>query len=136
MLAKVRVCLGSDSMATMKRIEKRMNDVEKWMKRFEEGQGPAKTMDNMNFLVGQTRQLGERLQQAESHINELRGALDGNNQILQQFLEKNEMVPDWKIMMEEIKKEADENAVQEQETESVDAREQTGDGEEVGEGDA
>jgi hypothetical protein len=59
-------------MATLKRVDKRLNDVEKWIKEFENNSGPAQTMDNMNFLVTQTRQLGERMQGADSHINELR----------------------------------------------------------------
>ena len=45
-------------MATLKRVDKRLNDVEKWIKEFEKNSGPAQTMDNMNFLVTQTRQLG------------------------------------------------------------------------------
>ena len=42
-----------------------MNDVEAWVKDFNKGSGPAQTMDNLNWLVGQSRQLGERLQIAE-----------------------------------------------------------------------
>ena len=45
-------------MANMKRLEKRLENVEKWLKDFEKGTGPAQTMDNMNFLVGQTRMIG------------------------------------------------------------------------------
>ena len=33
-------------MATLKRIEKRMNEVEAWIKNFERGEGPKQTMDN------------------------------------------------------------------------------------------
>ena len=38
-------------MANMKRLEKRLENVEKWLKEFEKGTGPAQTMDNMNFLA-------------------------------------------------------------------------------------
>ena len=44
-------------MATAKRMEKRLNIVEDWMKRFEQATGPTKTMDNMNWLVAQLRLL-------------------------------------------------------------------------------
>ena len=91
-------------------------------------------MDNMNFLVTQTRQLGERMQGADSHINELRGALEQNNTILQQFLESNDLVKDWQLYIKEITPEED--AVQEQSTETLDVQEEAGDGEEMGEGDA
>jgi|TARA_R100001530_G_scaffold1347_2_gene2376 uncharacterized protein YoxC len=121
-------------MATLKRVDKRLNDVEKWIKEFENNSGPAQTMDNMNFLVTQTRQLGERMQGADSHINELRGALEQNNTILQQFLESNDLVKDWQLYIKEITPEED--AVQEQSTETLDVQEEAGDGEEMGEGDS
>ena len=58
--------LRSDKMANMKRLEKRLENVEKWLKEFEKGTGPAQTMDNMNFLVGQTRIIGEQMQNLQN----------------------------------------------------------------------
>ena len=124
-----------DKMANMKRLEKRLEAVEQWAKQLEQGAGPAQTMENMNWLVGQTRMLGDRLTQAEQAVGEMQGALQQNNEILQAFLDKNDMIPDWQLYIEELQKEQ-ENAVQESETESLDVQEQTEDGEEVGEGDA
>ena len=122
----------------MKRLEKRLANMEQWAKDLERGSGPAQTMENMNWLVGQTRMLGDRLQQAEQAVGEMQGAIQQNNEILQQFLDKHDMIRDWQVYLEEIQKEAEEqnDAVQEQETKSVDAQEQAEDGEEVGEGDA
>ena len=120
-------------MATLKRVDKRLNDVEKWIKEFEKNSGPAQTMDNMNFLVTQTRQLGERMHGADKHIEELRNALEQNNPVLQQFLESNDLVKDWQLYLKEITPEED--AVQEQSTETLDVQEEAGDGEEMGEGD-
>ena len=125
-----------DNMANMKRLEKRLENMEKWAKALEQGSGPAQTMENMNWLVGQTRMLGDRLTQAEQAVGELQGAMQQNNEILQQFLDNHDMVKDWQVYIEELQKEAEENAVQEQETESLDAQEQAEDGEKVGEGDA
>ena len=124
-----------DKMANMKRLEKRLEAVEQWAKQLEQGAGPAQTMENMNWLVGQTRMLGDRLTQAEQAVGEMQGALQQNNEILQAFLDKNDMIPDWQLYIEELQKEQ-ENAVQESETESLDVQEQTKDGEEVGKGDA
>ena len=109
-------------MATLKRVDKRLNDVEQWIKEFEKGAGPTQTMDNMNFLVSQTRQLGERMQGADGHIQELRGALEQNQQILQQFLEKEDMVKDWQFFIKENftpeeETEESKDAVQEQSAE-------------------
>ena len=122
----------------MKRLEKRLANMEQWAKELERGSGPAQTMENMNWLVGQTRMLGDRLQQAEQAVGEMQGAIQQNNEILQGFLDKNDMIRDWQVFLEELQKEAEENndAVQEQEAESLDAQEQAEDGEEVGEGDA
>ena len=122
-------------MANMKRVEKRLENVEAWVKEFEKGTGPAQTMENLNWLVGQSRMLGDRLQQAEAAIQQLQGALESNNQILQSFLDENDMVQQWQMYVEKVQKEA-EDALQESETESLDVQEQTKDGEEVGEGDA
>ena len=123
-------------MANLKRVEKRLENVEAWLKNFEKGTGPAQTMENLNWLVGQSRMLGDRLQQAEGAVGELQGVLEQNNKILQAFLDENDMVKDWQMYVEKLQKEAEENAVQESEAESMDAQEQAEDGEEVGEGDA
>ena len=123
-------------MATLKRLEKRMNDVEAWVKDFNNSQGPKQTMDNLNWLVGQTRQLGDRLTTTEQQAMQMQQAIEQNSQIVNDFVEKNELVHDWQAFLAELQKEAEENAVQEQETESLDAQEQAGDGEEVGKGDA
>jgi Mg2+ and Co2+ transporter CorA len=122
-------------MVTLKRLEKRMNEVESWVKEFNNANGPKQTMDNLNWLVGQTRQLGERLAQTEQSAMQMQQGMEQNAQIVNEFVEKHEMVHDWQAFITEIQKEA-QNAVQESETESLDVQEQTEDGEEVGEGDA
>ena len=123
-------------MATLKRIEKRMNDVEAWVKDFEQGQGPAQTMENLNWLVGQTRQLGERLNQTEQQAMQMQEALQKNAEIVNTFIEDHEMVADWQTYLTKLQEEAEKDALQESETESLDVQEQAEDGEEVGEGNA
>ncbi len=113
-----------------------MNDVEAWVKDFNNANGPKQTMDNLNWLVGQTRQLGERLSATEEQAMMMQQSMQQNAEIVQNFMEKHEMVHDWQTHIAELQKEAEENAVQESETESLDVQEQTEDGEEVGEGDA
>ena len=123
-------------MVTLKRLEKRMNVVEEWLKDFEKGSGPAQTLDNLNWLVGQCRTMGAQMQQMGDQNQELMMQLQQNHQLLQEFLDEKEMIMDWQIFVESKQKEADENAVQESKTESMDVQEQTKDGEEVGEGDS
>ena len=122
-------------MATQKRIEKRLELVEKWIKGFQNETGPRQTMENMNWLVGQTRMLGERLTTAEQAAGEMQNAIQQNSQVVQKFVEANDLVRDWQLFLEELQKET-EDAVQEQEAKGLDAQEQAKDGEEVGEGDA
>jgi len=125
-------------MANTKRIEKRLQKVEDWAKAFEKETGPRQTMENMNWLVGQTRLLGERLQQSEGGVQELQNALNSNSQVLNQFLEQHDMVRDWQMFLEGLQAEAQQedenNAVQESGSEEMDAQEQTDDGEGMGEG--
>jgi len=120
-------------MATLKRLEKRMNEVEDWVKDFNAGQGPAQTMDNLNWLVGQTRMLGDRLRETENQAMQMQEAIQQNGEIVNKFIEENELVQDWQAYLAELQKEAEENAVQESETESLDVQEQAEDGKEVGE---
>ena len=117
----------------MKRLEKRLENVEKWLKEFEKGTGPAQTMDNMNFLVGQTRIIGEQMQNMQKQNMELQNILQDNSVMLQEFLEEQDAVLDWQGFVSK-KNEERQNALQESETESLDAQEQAEDGEEVGEG--
>ena len=113
-----------------------MNDVETWVKEFNTANGPKQTMDNLNWLVGQTRQLGDRLSSTEQQAMQMQQAIEQNSQIVNDFVEKHDMVHDWQAFITELQKEAEENAVQEQETEGLDVQEQAEDGEAVGEGDA
>jgi len=122
-------------MATQKRIEKRLGLVEEWIKGFQNETGPRQTMENMNWLVGQTRMLGERLTTAEQAAGEMQNAIQQNSQIVQKFVEDNDLVRDWQMYLEELQKE-NEDAVQESEAKSLDVQEQAEDGKEVGEGDA
>jgi Mg2+ and Co2+ transporter CorA len=122
-------------MATLKRLEKRMNEVEGWVKEFNNSNGPKQTMDNLNWLVGQTRQLGERLAATEQQAMQMQQAIEQNGQIVNDFVEKHELVHDWQAFIAELQKEQ-EDAVQESEAESLDVQEQAEDGEEMGKGDA
>jgi hypothetical protein len=78
---------------------------------------------------------GERLQATEQNLMQLQQGMQSNTEIVQDFVEKNDLVHDWQAHLAEIQKE-NEDALQEQETESLDVQEQAGDGEEMGEGDA
>ena len=85
-------------------------------------------MDNLNWLVGQTKQLGERLQGTEQQAMAMQNALEQNAKIVEGFVEKHELVADWQAYLAELQKEAEEeDAVQESSTEEVSEQEQTED---------
>ena len=122
-------------MATAKRMEKRLSIVEDWMKRFEQATGPTKTMDNMNWLVAQLRLSSEQMDTQNSQLSEMSEVLQRNSQIVQDFVDEQDIVMEWQSFISRLQAEQEEqnNAVQVEETESVDAREQAEDGSEVGE---
>ena len=112
----------------MKRVEKRLENVENWLKQFEQSAGPKQTMDNMNWLVGQSRLLGDRLQQAEAAINQLNAALERNSEIVGTFMDEQDCVMEWQGYLAKLEAEAkEEDAVQESSAEEVSVQEQTED---------
>ena len=112
-----------------------MNEVENWVKSYEKGTGPSQTMDNLNFLVGQTRMLADQMQNLTKQNQELNAILQSNHAYLEEYLEKEDMVISWQTFLETKNKEK-QDALQESETESLDVQEQTQDGKEMGEGNA
>ena len=121
-------------MATLKRVEKRLEAAEKWMKEFEKNTGPRAILDNMNWLVEQCRVMGKNIDEHRQQLNLAQQQFQTNEAVLGSFLESNDLVMDWQAHAAKMQEK--QNAVQEQETESVDAQEQANDGEEMGDGDA
>jgi hypothetical protein len=121
-------------MATAKQMDKRLAKVEDWLKAFDKSTGAKTTMDNMNWLVGQLRALGGRMQEMEGQMQMMDGQLSQNHQAVDEFLNENDLIMDWRIFLEKKNKEA-EDAVQESETKKMDVQEQARDGEEMGSGD-
>ena len=121
-------------MATLKRVEKRLEVAEKWIKEFERNTGPKAVLENMNWLVEQCRVMGKTIDEHRQQLNLVQQQFQGNEAVLGSFLESNDLVMDWQAHMAKMQEE--ENAVQEQETEGVDVREQASDGEGMGEEDS
>ena len=121
-------------MVTLKRVEKRLEAAEKWMKEFEKNTGPRAVLDNMNWLVEQCRHMGQTIDEHRQQLNIANQQFQGNEALLGSFLESKDLVMDWQAHAAKMQEE--QNAVQEQETEGVDAREQASNGEEMGEGDS
>jgi len=119
-------------MVTLKRVEKRLEAAEKWMKEFERNTGPRAILDNMNWLVEQCRHMGKTIDEHRQQLNMANQQFQTNEAMLGSFIESKDLVMDWQAHVAKMQEE--QNAVQEQETESVDARKQAEDGEAMGEG--
>ena len=99
-------------MANLERLTKRVKKVEEWIEENEDMGGPKGLLETMSFLVSEARNnamSGQRMQQQFTQFREL----------VFEFLKANEMDKDWDKFLEEK-----ENAVQEQETESVPVRDE------------
>ena len=106
--------------ANLERLKKRIKTLEEWVDENEAIGGPEGTLDTVNYLISRQKQ-AEGMQ---NHLNQLQ-------QYLQGFLNENELMEKWnEYIMEK------ENAVQEQTTKEVPPREETENGEEVGEEDS
>jgi len=78
--------------------------------------------------------MGQTIDEHRQQLNLAQQQFQGNEAVLGSFLEANDLVMDWQAHAAKMQEE--QNAVQEQETEGVDAREQASNGEEMGEGDS
>ena len=101
------------------------------MKEFEKNTGPRAVLDNMNWLVEQCRHMGQTIDEHRQQLNIANQQFQGNEALLGSFLESKDLVMDWQAHAAKMQEE--QNAVQEQETEGVDARKQASDGEGMGE---
>ena len=66
----------------MTKVEDRIEELEKWIAGFQEGNDESLVFSNMNFLVAQLKAIGDRLKQVEqSHIG-LQNAIEANNKVM------------------------------------------------------
>ena len=100
--------IGAQKMATVKQLDKRLAKLEDWLKGFEKSTGATTTMDNMNWLVGQLRALGGRMSEMDGQMQMMNGQLEQNHAAVDEFLNENNLVMDWRIFLEKKQKETGE----------------------------
>ena len=93
-------------MANLKRLTNRVNDIEKWIA--ENGDGD--NMANMHYLLRSLRQAGEMLQNEQMQSQQFKS-------LVFEWMKERDLGEDWDKFVEEKQ-----NALQEQETESVSVR--------------
>ena len=99
-------------MANVERLTKRVKTIEKWIEENEDIGGPQGTLETFNFLINEARRSGNHGQQMQQQFTQFR-------ELAFEFFQKKELQEDWDKFLEEK-----ENAVQEQETESVPVRDE------------
>ena len=108
-------------MANVQRLTERVKKMEEWVKENEAIGGPQGILDTFTFLINETRMSAQLRTRMEQQVNNLR-------QLAFEFIQQHELTEEWN----EFLKEKEENAVQEQATKEVPAREAPEDSEEVG----
>ena len=99
-------------MANVERLTKRVKKLEEWIEENEDMGGPKGLLETMSFLVNEARNnaMGaQRMQQQFTHLRDLTF----------EFFKVNDLEESWDKFLEEK-----DNAVQEQETESVPVRDE------------
>tara|TARA_Y100001937_G_scaffold73476_1_gene99912 strand:+ start:186 stop:527 length:342 start_codon:yes stop_codon:yes gene_type:complete len=99
-------------MANVERLTKRVKSIEKWIEENDDMGGPKGLLETMSFLINEARNNAMNAQQMQQQFGQFR-------ELVFEFLKEKEMIKDWDSYLEEK-----ENALQEQETESVPVRDE------------
>ena len=100
-------------MANVERLTKRVKKIEEWIEENKDFGGPQGVLETMNFLINEARTLGQKAQQWQHQFNDFRN-------LTFEFLKENKMDDNWDKFLEDK-----ENALQEQETESLPVRDES-----------
>ena len=99
-------------MANLERLTKRVKKVEEWIEENEDMGGPKGLLETMSFLINEARNNAMNSQRMQQQFTQFR-------ELAFEFFKTNELIESWDTFLEEK-----ENAVQEQETESVPVRDE------------
>ena len=100
-------------MANLERLTKRVKKLEEWIEENDDIGGPQGTLETFNFLINEARRNANHAQQMQQQFTQFR-------ELAFEFFQTNELQQDWDKFLEEK-----ENAVQEQETESLPVRDES-----------
>ncbi len=111
-------------MANVERLTKRVKTIEKWIEENKDIGGPQGTLETFNFLINEARNNARAAKQQHEQFMQFRELAFG-------FFKENELEDSWDKFLEEK-----DNALQEQETESLPVRNESEASEGVREEDA
>jgi hypothetical protein len=90
-----------------KKLEGKVAVLEDWVAQFEAGNDDKNVLDNMNFLIGQLKVLGDRLKGTEDSHRQLEAAMQQNNKVVMDFIEEQECGEDWQTYLEGLQEDLD-----------------------------
>ena len=99
-------------MANLERLTKRVKKLEEWIEENEDMGGPKGLLETMSFLVNEARNNAMGVQRMQQQFTQFR-------ELAFEYFRENELVDDWDKFLEDK-----ENALQEQETESLPVRDE------------
>ena len=99
-------------MANLERLTKRVKKLEEWIEENEDMGGPKGLLETMPFLVNEARNNAMGAQRMQQQFTQFR-------ELAFEYFRENELVDDWDKFLEDK-----ENALQEQETESLPVRDE------------
>tara|TARA_B100001939_G_scaffold309528_1_gene290877 strand:+ start:205 stop:561 length:357 start_codon:yes stop_codon:yes gene_type:complete len=100
-------------MANLERLTKRVKKLEEWIEENEDMGGPKGLLETMSFLVNEARNNAMGVQRMQQQFTQFR-------ELAFEFFRDNELVDSWDKFLEDK-----ENALQEQETESLPVRDES-----------
>ena len=90
-----------------KKLERKVAELEDWIARFEASNDSKLESSNLNFMVSQCKNLGDRLTQVEQSHIQLQNAIEANNKVFADFVGDNELEDKWQKFLEDLQEDAD-----------------------------
>ena len=90
-----------------KKLERKVEELEEWIAQFEAGTEDKNVFDNLNFMITQCKNLGDRLAQVEQSHRQLESALQQNAQTVNDFISEQEIEEAWQEYLTGLQEDAD-----------------------------
>ena len=94
-----------------KKLERKVAELEDWIAQFEAGTDDKNVFDNLNFMITQCKNLGDRITQIEQSHRQLESALQQNAQTVNDFISEQEIEESWQEYLAGLQEDA--NATEE-----------------------
>tara|TARA_R110000824_G_scaffold359799_3_gene547411 strand:- start:189 stop:500 length:312 start_codon:yes stop_codon:yes gene_type:complete len=90
-----------------KKLERKVAELEDWIAQFEASNDDKNVFDNLNFMISQCKNLGDRLTQVEQSHRQLETALQQNSKVVQDFISEQEIEDDWQEYLAGLQEDLD-----------------------------